>query len=115
MDIIGFIGFLAASNIAFSNFKKTREISNLWLLVTISLTLVSITILLYALENYFQSLSDIINMMRDLFLLIAATLLFSTLISYQKENVLMKDCLDGNLKKRDGKRCEEIKEWLKTI
>jgi len=115
MEIIAFIGFLAASTLAFSNYKKTREISNLWSLVAISLLLVSISCLIYAIGIYFQSLLSITDIIRDLFLIIAATLLFSAIISYQKEDALIKDGLDGKVKERDGKRFEKMKEWLKTI
>ena len=115
MEVIAFIGFLLVANLAFLNFKKTREISNTWLFLTMFFFLVSISCLIYAIGNYLQSLLSIIETIRDLFLIIAATLLFSAIVSYQKEDALIKDGLDGKVKKRDGKRFEKMKEWLKTI
>lgn len=115
MEIMAFISFLAASKMAFSNFKKTRELSNLWLLVTISLFLVSISCLIYAIGIYFQSLLNTMNIIRDLFLIIASTLLFSAIVSCQKEDALIKDGLNGNIKERDGRRFKRMKEWLKMI
>lgn len=113
LETIAFIGFLLATILAFLRYNKTREVTNIWFLFTSSFLVFTIAVIVRIIEEVpdFQ----IFGYLESILLLIGATLLFSAQALYQKEKILCKDCYDGNIKKRDGKRYKKIEEWQKTM
>lgn len=113
IEIIAFIAFIIAAIYAFLRYKKTKEITNIWLLITIALFLFALAALINVIE-LIPGL-DILENVEVLILIISATFLFSAICFYRKERCLAKDGKDGKLKEKDGKKYKKIEEWIRSI
>lgn len=113
MELIAFIGFIVAAVYAFLRYRKTREITNMWLSIAAALFFFAVVALINVIE-LIPGL-DILENIEVLVLLIGATVLSCAFVNYRKIKILAKDGKDGKLKEKDGKKYEEIEWWLRGI
>lgn len=105
MEGVAFIAFVYAAILAFSRYKHTKEITNLWLLIAIAIFFFSLASLIDVFE---KSASDIVYTAMEnvevTLILIGSTLFFSAVCLYGKEKELVKSGLGKKSRERERER-----------
>ena len=113
MVLMTFVAFIIAAIYAFLIHRKTKKITNLWLLITTALFSFALVALVRSIGLILDL--DVIKDIGSLFLVVGATILCCVFCQYKKERDLAKDAIYGRPKKISDKRYMEIENWLKGV
>ena len=108
IDLIHFFAsllFAAAALLSFRFHLRCMGITSVWLLFALSLSFFAVSSMSRAIDL------PVSFRIENTSFLVGAALWFSVMAMHPKTEVLCEDGADGNLKKRDGKRYEQIKQY----